>query len=68
MVRLGSLLQQMRLEWESIIDDTVSKCEFLFSVDDIIEKVPVLSVQHAFKVYDCLCRVFTDLQEQIADE
>lgn len=52
----------------SIIDDTVSKCEFLFSVDDIIEKVPVLSVQHAFKVYDCLCRVFTDLQEQITDE
>ena len=68
MVRVGSLLQQMRLEWESIIDDTVSKCEFLFSVDDIIEKVPVLSVQHAFKVYDCLCRVFTDLQEQITDE
>jgi len=52
----------------SIIDHTVSKCEFLFSVDDIIEKVPVLSVQHAFKVYDCLCRVFTDLQQQISDE
>ena len=52
----------------SIIDDSVSKCEFLFSVDDIIEKVPVLSVQHAFKVYDCLCRVFTDLQQQITDE
>ena len=28
----------------SIIDDTVCKCELVFSVDDIIEKVPVLSV------------------------
>ena len=52
----------------SIIDHTVSKCEFLFSVDDITEKVPVLSVQHSFKVYGCLCRVFTDLQQQISDE
>ena len=52
----------------SIIDDTVCKCEFLFSVDDIIEKVPILSVQHAFKVYDCLCRVFTDVQQHIGDE
>ncbi|KAK2546742.1 hypothetical protein P5673_033619 [Acropora cervicornis] len=52
----------------SISDDTVSKCELVFSVDDIIEKVPVLSVQHAFKVYDCLHRVFTNVQEQIRDE
>ena len=52
----------------SIIDDIVSKCEFPFSVDDIIEKVSLLSVQHAFKVYDCLCRVFTDVQQQIRDE
>ena len=52
----------------SIIDDIVSKCEFLFSVNDIVEKVPVPSVQHAFKVYDCLCRVFTDVQRQIRDE
>ena len=52
----------------SIIDDTVSKCELVFSVDDIIEKVLVLSVQHAFKVYDCLHRVFTNVQKQIRDE
>ena len=52
----------------SIIDNTVSKCEFLFSADDIIEKVPVLSAQHAFKVYDCRRRVFTDVQQQIRDE
>ena len=50
------------------MDDTFSKYEFLFSVDDIIERVPVLSVQHAFKVYDCFCGVFTDVQKQIRDE
>ena len=53
---------------KEIIDDTVSKCEFLFSVDDVIEKVPVLSAQHALKVYDGLCKVLTDLQKQISDE
>ena len=37
----------------------------LFSVDDIIEQIPVLGVQHAFKVYDCLCEVFTDLQQKV---
>ena len=52
----------------SIIDDTVSKCELVFSLDDITEKVPVLNVQHAFKVYDCLHRVFTNVQQQIRDE
>ena len=53
---------------DSIIDDTVSKCKLVFSVDAINETVPVLSVQHAFKVYDCLCRVFTDVQQHIRDE
>ena len=52
----------------SIIDDIVSKCELVFSVDAITEKVPVLSVLHAFKVYDCLHRVFTNVQQQIRDE
>ena len=62
------MIYQIRCFSNSIIDKTVSKCEFLFSVDDIIEKVPVLSVLHAFKVYDCLHRVFTDVQQQIRDE
>ena len=53
---------------DRIIEDTTSKCDFLFSVDDIIEQIPVLSVQHAFKVYDCLCEVFTDLQQESLEQ
>ena len=53
---------------DHIIEDTTSKCDFLFSVDDIIEQISVLSVQHAFKVYDCLCEVFTDLQQESLEQ
>ena len=53
---------------DRIIEDTTSKCDFLFSVDDIIEQIPVLSVHHAFKVYDCLCEVFTDLQQESLEQ
>ena len=51
-----------------VIEDTTSKCDFLFSVDNIIVQIPVLSVQHAFKVYDCLCEVFTDLQQESLEQ
>jgi len=53
---------------DHIIEDTTSTCDFLFSVDDIIEQIPVLSVQHAFKVYDCLCEVFTNLQQESLEQ
>ena len=53
---------------DRIIEDTTSKCDFLFSVDDIIEQISVLSVQHAFKVYDCFCEVFTDLQQESLEQ
>ena len=48
---------------DRIIEDTTSKCDFL-----IIEQIPVLSVQHAFKVYDCLCEVLTDLQQESLEQ
>ena len=51
-----------------IIEDTTSKCDILCSVDDIIEQILVLSVQHAFKVYHCLCEVFTDLQQESLEQ
>ena len=63
-----SNIDQITCFSESIIEDTLSQCDFLFSVDDIIEQIPVLSVQHAFKVYDCLCVVFTDLQQENQDQ
>ena len=53
---------------DCIIEDTTSKCDFLFTVDNIIVQIPVLSVQHAFKVYDCLCEVFTDLQQESLEQ
>ncbi|KAJ7374425.1 hypothetical protein OS493_007531 [Desmophyllum pertusum] len=46
-----------------LIDDTILKCDSLFSVDDILEMLPVWNVDHAHKIYSCLCNVFADLHE-----
>ena len=52
----------------SIADDTVSKCEFLVLMTLLKTFWTVLSVQHAFKVYNCLHRLFTNVQQQIRHE
>lgn len=44
-----------------LIENAVSKCDSLFSVEDILEKLSVWKVDHAQKIYSCLCNVFTDL-------
>ena len=65
---LFSNIDQVNCFSDRIIEDTVSKCEILSSVDDIIEHIPVLSAQHAFKVYNCLCVVFKGLQQESQDQ
>ena len=52
----------------SIADDTVSKCEFLVLMTLLKTFWTVLSVQHAFKVYNCLHRLLTNVQQQIRHE
>lgn len=44
-----------------LIENAVSKCDSLFSVEDILEKLSVWKVDHAHKIYSCLCNVFPDL-------
>lgn len=46
-----------------LIEDAVYKCDSLFSVEDILEKLSVWKVDHAHKIYSncCLCKVFPDL-------
>ncbi|KAJ7374607.1 hypothetical protein OS493_004945 [Desmophyllum pertusum] len=47
-----------------LIDDTILKCDSLFSVDDILEMLPVWNVDHAHKIYSCLYNVFADLMNK----
>ena len=46
-----------------LIEDAVCKCDSLFSVEDIFEKLSVWKVDHAHKIYGCLCQVFSDLEK-----
>ena len=44
-----------------LIENAVYKCDSLFSVEDILEKLSVWKLDHAQKIYSCLCNVFPDL-------
>jgi len=44
-----------------LIEDTLHKCDSIFSVEDILEKLSVWKVEHAHQIYSCLCKVFPDL-------
>ena len=46
-----------------LIQEIVCKCDSLFSVEDILEKLSVWKVDHAHKIYSCLCKVFPDLEK-----
>lgn len=46
-----------------LIENVVSKCDSLFSVEDILEKLSVWKVDHAHKIFSCLCNVFPDLSK-----
>lgn len=47
-----------------LIEDTVSKCDALFSVDDILDQLSLWKVDHAHIIYNCLCNVFPDLHKE----
>lgn len=46
-----------------LIENVVSKCDSLFSVEDILEKLSVWKVDHAHEIFSCLCNVFPDLSK-----
>lgn len=46
-----------------LIENVVSKCELLFSVEDILEKLSVWKVDHAHEIFSCLCNVFPDFSK-----
>lgn len=46
-----------------LIEEVVCKCDSIFSVEDILEKLSVWKVDHAHKIYCCLCKVFPDLEK-----
>ena len=41
--------------FNQLIADAACKCDSLFSVEDILEKLSVWKVDHAHKIYSCLC-------------
>ena len=47
-----------------LIEEVVCKCDSLFSVEDILQKLSVWKVDHARKIYSCLCKVFPDHEKQ----
>ena len=46
-----------------LIENVVSKCDSLFSVEDILEELSVWKVDHAHEIFSCLCNVFPDLSK-----
>ena len=46
-----------------LIENVVSKCDLLFSVEDILEKLSVWKVDNAHEMYSCLCNVFPHLSK-----
>ena len=48
----------------TLIQDTLAKCDHLYSVDNILETLCVWNTDHAFKIFSCLKSVFKDLQEE----
>ena len=65
---LFSNIDQITCLSDRIIEDTVSDVIFLCTVDDIIKQIPIVSVQHIYKVYNCLCVVLTDLHQESQDQ
>ena len=48
----------------TLIQETLAKCDHLYSVDNILGTLCVWNTDHAFKTFSCLKSVFNDLQEE----
>ena len=65
---LYSSIDQLTCFSNSLIQDVLTKCDHLYSVDDILETVFVWNADHASIIFSCLKGVFEDLQaEEVND-
>ena len=48
----------------SLIQGVITKCEQLYSLDNILESICVWNVDHASQIFECLKIVFEDVQEE----
>ena len=52
----------------SVIDAVVSKCEYIDSIDDLLDKCNVFSYDLACSIYKCLAEIFPDIQGYAASD
>lgn len=59
---LYSSVDQLTCFSDSLLNETIDNCDKLNSVESILETLSVWNADHAIKIFDCLKRVFDDLQ------
>lgn len=59
---LHSSVDKLACFSDSLLNEMIDNCDKLNSVESIIETLSVWNADHASKIFDCLSRVFDDLQ------